>query len=524
MDETRVHLVGGGIAALATATFLIEDAGVAADQIHVLEQAHVTGGSLDGSGSVDAGYLIRGGRMFEERMPNLWNLLDRIPSLEEPTKSVRQETLDFNRVLVSDARCRLVRRGMQKVDVSSYGFDLRDRLDLTKLVLSAENVLGERTIADFFSPHFFETPFWYLWQTTFAFQSWSSLVEMRRYFLRFLHLFPEFQRLGGILRTRYNQYDSIVLPATRWLENQGVRFETDTIVRDVHFDIDAHRKRATLLKLVRDGVESEHAIGPQDRVFITLGSIPAASSVGSWNAPAPPRSKADSPEWVLWDRIASRSPEFGIPSAFDDHIDRSTWQSCTITLRNPRFFDSMEKFTGNVPGTGGLVTLVDSSWRLSFFFPHQPHFRDQPEDAWVFWAYGLFPEAVGDFVKKKMVDCSGREIVVELLHHLELEDEFDAITKDAAAIPCLMPFADAEFLPRRPGDRPLVRPEGALNFAFLGQFTEIPRDVVFTVEYSVRSARMAVDSLFGLRSKAPPVYSGLRDPRAIWNAARAMWR
>lgn len=520
----RVHLVGGGIASLASACFLIEDAGVAAERIHVLEQGPIPGGSLDGSGSVEEGFLIRGGRMFEERMVNLWDLLARVPSLEEPGKSVRDEIFDFNRLLVSDARCRLVKRSLQKVDVSSYGFSLRDQLDLLRLVLTPESRLGKRTIADGFSAHFFETPFWFLWRTTFAFQTWSSLVEMRRYVLRFIHLFPEFHRLGGILRTKHNQYDSIVLPLTRWLAQQGVRFETDTTVTDVRIESTEGGRRATALECLSDGVEKEIGLGEDDYVFLTLGSIPAASSVGSWDEPARLRGKEDAPEWLLWERIARRATDFGRPSVFDGDVDRSKWQSCTITLRNGRLFEAVEAFTGNVPGTGGLVTFVDSSWLLSFFHPYQPHFLSQPPDAWVFWAYGLLPNEKGDFVDKEMTSCTGREIAVELLHHLGLADELDEILEGANAIPCLMPFAHSEFQPREPGDRPAVVPEGAENFAFLGQFTEIPRDVVYTVEYSVRSARIAVHSLFDVDGEVPEVYSGLSDPRVLWQAARAMWR
>jgi len=524
MSTPRIYLVGGGIASLSSAYFLIEDARVAAANIHILEQAEVMGGSLDGSGSPEEGYLIRGGRMFEEHMLNLWDFLAGIPTLRDPRKSVKDEIFDFNQLLVSNARCRLVKGSTEKVDVSSYGFDAHDRADLLRLVLTPEGLLGDKAIEDWFSPHFFETPFWFLWRTTFAFQSWSSLAEMRRYFLRFVHLFPEFHRLGGILRTQHNQYDSIIKPATKWLEKQGVRFLPNTIVDDVCFEVDGGRKRATEFRYVQDGVAGRTMIGEGDYVFITLGSIPAASSIGSWDEPAVQRGKEAAPAWLLWDRIAQQSPDFGHPAVFDDRLEQSRWQSCTFTLRNPRFFEFMEAFTGNVAGTGGLVTLTESSWLLSFFLPHQPHFLNQPEDVWVFWAYGLFPDRNGDFVRKEMLDCTGREIMVELLQHLKLENEIDDLTRDASAVPCIMPFAHSEFQPRKKGDRPAVVPEGAENFAFLGQFTEIPNDVVYTVEYSVRSARMAVYSLFDVGKEMPGVYAGMKDLRVLREAARAMWR
>jgi oleate hydratase len=48
-------------------------------------------------------------------------------------------------------------------------------------------------------------------------------------------------------------------------------------------------------------------------------------------------------------------------------------------------------------------------------------------------------------------------------------------------------------------------PPGSRNFAFISQFVEIPEDVVFTVEYSVRAAQMAVYQLLDLDLPIPPV-------------------
>jgi hypothetical protein len=36
-------------------------------------------------------------------------------------------------------------------------------------------------------------------------------------------------------------------------------------------------------------------------------------------------------------------------------------------------------------------------------------------------------------------------------------------------------------------DRPQVVPEGSTDLVFIGQYAEVPDDVVFTVEYSVRT-------------------------------------
>ena len=68
----------------------------------------------------------------------------------------------------------------------------------------------------------------------------------------------------------------------------------------------------------------------------------------------------------------------------------------------------------------------------------------------------------------------------------------------------------------------MIRPDGSKNLAFVGQYSEIPDDVVFTVEYSIRSAQMAVYSLLGLEREPPPVYKGQFNPRVLLEAFVAL--
>ena len=101
-----------------------------------------------------------------------------------------------------------------------------------------------------------------------------------------------------------------------------------------------------------------------------------------------------------------------------------------------------------------------------------------------------------------MAQCNGAEILQELCGHLR----FDLQTVASAnCIPCRMPYITSMFMPRQRGDRPPPVPEGSRNFAFISQFVEIPEDVVFTVEYSVRAAQMAVYELLGIERQIPPV-------------------
>jgi oleate hydratase len=196
--------------------------------------------------------------------------------------------------------------------------------------------------------------------------------------------------------------------------------------------------------------------------------------------------------------------------------------SFTTTLHDPTFFDRIRDLTGNVPGEGGLISFPESRWLASIVLPHQPHFIGQPKDVNVFWGYGLFVDKTGDFVKKPMSAASGREIMTEILGHLRLEADAGRILETCTCIPCMMPFITSQFLCRAKGDRPQVVPKGSKNLAFIGQFCELPDDVVFTVEYSVRSAQTAVYSLLSLNRTPPPVYKGQYDPRVLLEAFLAI--
>ncbi len=119
-----------------------------------------------------------------------------------------------------------------------------------------------------------------------------------------------------------------------------------------------------------------------------------------------------------------------------------------------------------------------------------------------------------------MAECSGKEILTELLGHLRFPTH---PTLDlATTIPCSMPYVTAQFLTRSPGDRPEVIPHGCTNLAFMGQFVEIPEDVVFTVEYSVRGAQAAVCGLMGLERQPVKAYKGWHHPMVIAKVLRAM--
>lgn len=499
----KATFAGGGIGSMAGAAFLIRDGGMAGGQIQILEAAAVLGGSLDGAGDAARGYSLRGGRMLTtDNYECTWDLFKTIPSLHNAGQTVYEETLVFNEQHVAHSMARLVNRHRAKLPVASMGFSMHDRVELLKLTQTSEEELGASRITDCLSPAFFETPFWFMWSTTFAFQPWHSAVEFKRYLLRFMLEFSRIETLAGVKRTIYNQYDSLVAPLQTWLVSQGVRIVTDCVVTDLSLTDVGGEFRVTGIQCRRQGQNEVIAVEDGDLVFLQNGSMTDASSLGSMTAAPPQRTKSDCNSWSVWERLAAGRPGFGRPAVFNSCIAQSYWESFTVTLLDTAFFDQMIEFSGNQPGTGGLVTFKDSNWMMSIVIAAQPHFRNQPADVQVFWGYALFPDRIGDYVAKPMADCNGEEILRELCGHLRFNLETVA---RANCIPCRMPYLTSMFMPRIAGDRPLPVPVGSKNLGLISQFVEIPDDVVFTVEYSVRAAQMAVYQLMGITRAVPPV-------------------
>ena len=368
-----------------------------------------------------------------------------------------------------------------------------------------------------------------MWATMFAFQPWHSAIEFKRYLHRFIQEFPRISTLAGVDRTVYNQFDSIILPIVKTLQAQGVNFVNEIKVVDIDFADEAGKLRAKKIHLLRADKSEEIKVDSDDLVFITNGSMVSASSLGSMNSPPDLVTSElldNDPAWKLWTTLAAKlGPEFaGNPANFINRTSESQWESFTVTLSDSRLLDLLVEFSGNEPGTGALTTFKDSSWLMSIVVPHQPHFRNQLEAVSVFWGYALHIDKSGDFVKKPMSSCTGSEILQELLYHLGLSSQFESLLPSINVIPSLLPYITSQFLTRRIEDRPRVVPKGSTNFAWLGQWTEIPEDTVFTVEYSVRGAMLAAYELMGVANTPPPIHKGERDLGVIFDALRMSLR
>ena len=526
-EDKQVYFVGGGLASLAGAAYLVRDCDFKGENIHIIEGMKVLGGSNDGAGDAANGFICRGGRMLnEETYENFWELFSGIPSLDMPGKSVTQEILNFDHLHPTHAQARLVDKDGVIQNVTSMGFNNADRMALGKLMITPEEKLDDMTIEQWFShtPHFFETNFWYMWQTTFAFQKWSSLFEFKRYMDRMIFEFSRIETLEGVTRTPYNQYESVIMPLKAYLDDFGVDFSINATVTDLDFK-PGNEITVTAIHIEENNGKRIIELNTGDVCIMTNGCMTDCATLGDLHtAPEYNPNKPISGE--LWAKIAKKKRGLGNPAPFFGHPDQTNWESFTITCKGNKLLRLIEKFSSNIPGSGALMTFKDSNWLMSLVVAAQPHFKNQPIDTTIFWAYGLYTDKIGDYVKKPMRDCTGAELLTELLHHLHMENQIEELMDTVVnVIPCMMPYTDAQFQPRKMTDRPNVVPKGSTNFAMTSQFVEIPEDMVFTEEYSVRAARIAVYTLFDVKHKQiRPVTPYKKDPRILKEALKTSFR
>ena len=528
VDSKSAYIIGSGLAALTAACYLVRDGQMKGEHVHILEKEQLAGGACDGWKYEDVGYVMRGGREMDNHFEVMWDLFHSIPSIETEGVSVLDEYYWLNKEDPNYSLCRAtVNRGE---DAHTDGkFDISDKgaMEIMKLFFTPEEDLQDKKITDFFDDEVLNSNFWLYWRTMFAFENWHSALEMKRYIQRYIHHIGGLPDFKALRFTKYNQYESMILPMIKYLESFGVQFHFGVKVVNVRFDCSKpDHKLATRIDVIRDGQEESIGLTENDLVFITNGGCVENSTMGSQNKPAEfrPEIKAGG-GWDMWRKIAAQDPAFGNPDKFCGNPELCNWMSATVETLDQRIIPYIKKickrdpFTGKVV-TGGIVTVKDSSWLLSWTINRQPQFREQPKDHCLVWVYALFSDKPGDYIKKPMRECTGKEICMEWLDHLGVpENEIGYMAEHSAnTVPVMMPYIDAFFMPRAIEDRPKVVPDGAVNFAFLGQFAELPRDTIFTTEYSMRTGMEAVYTLLNVDRGVPEVWGSVYDIRALLDA------
>lgn len=533
VEKKSAYIIGTGLAGLSAAFYLLRDGQMKGEHIHLLEKLELAGGSCDGRKDITKGFYMRGGREMDNHFECMWDMFRDVPSIETPNVSVLDEYYWLNKHDPNYSLCRAsINRGQDAHTDKQFKLDKKSALALSKLFMTPEKDLEDKKISDVLPESFWNTNFWLYWQTMFAFQKWSSALEMKRYLCRYVHHIDGLPDFSALRFTKYNQYESMILPLTKYLESHGVKIEYGVDVKNVVIEEKSGKKVAKQIIFVRDGKTQTIDLIEDDLVFITNGCCTDTSCYGD-QTHAPDLSKIKNgagESWDLWKNIAKQAThgEYGNPDKFCSNVDATNWMSATIATSDEEIIQKIigvckrDPRSGKV-ATGGIVTVKDSTenWYLSWTINRQPQFKSQDKNMVLVWVYSLNTNRPGNYVKKAMRDCTGEEVAQEWLYHIGVsEDKIKDYAKNRCnTTTCFMPYINAFFQPRKEEDRPLVVPHGAVNFAFIGQFAETPRDTIFTTEYSIRTGMEAVYTLLNVDRAVPEVWGSKYDVRELLRAA-----
>ena len=531
VDKKSAYIIGTGLAGLSAAFYLVRDGQMKGEHIHLLEKLDLAGGSCDGRKDVTKGFYMSGGREMDNHFECMWDMFRSVPSIETPNVSVLDEYYWLNKHDPNYSLCRAtINCGEDAHTDKMFKLDRTSALALSKLFITPEKELENKKISDVLPDSFWETNFWLYWQTMFAFQKWSSALEMKRYLCRYVHHIDGLPDFSALRFTKYNQYESMILPLTKYLESNGVKIEYGIDVRNVIFESKQNKKVATQIIYENNGQEKAIDLIEDDLVFITNGCCTDTSCYGDQNN-APDLSKiknGNGESWDLWKNIASQASngEFGNPDKFCGNVDLTNWMSATIEVSDENIIKHIINICKRDPRkgkvtTGGIVTVKDSTenWYLSWTINRQPQFKSQNKNSILVWVYALNTTKPGNFIEKVIKTCTGKEICEEWLYHIGIPtNEIETYADKCNTTTCYMPYINAFFQPREEKDRPLVVPKESINFAFVGQFAETPRDTIFTTEYSIRTGMEAVYTLLKVDRAVPEVWGSKYDVRELLKA------
>ena len=532
VDKKSAYIIGTGLAGLTAAFYLVRDGQMKGEHVHLLEKLDLAGGSCDGRKDVTKGFYMRGGREMDNHFEVMWDVFRDVPSIETPDVSVLDEYYWLNKHDPNYSLCRATQeRGKDAHTDKQFKLDKKSALALSKLFMTPEEQLEGKKISDVLPESFWNTNFWLYWQTMFAFQRWSSALEMKRYLCRYVHHIDGLPDFSALRFTKYNQYESMILPLVKYLEAHGVTVEYGVDVKNVVIETKGDKKVAKQIIYVKDGKQQTIDLIEDDLVFITNGCCTDTSCYGD-QTHAPDLSvivNGAGESWDLWKNIAKQAQhgEYGNPDAFCSDVEATNWMSATVAtsdetvIRHIMDICKRDPREGKVT-TGGIVTVKDSTdnWYLSWTINRQPQFKAQDKNTALVWVYALNTNRPGNYVKKAMRNCTGEEVCREWLYHIGVPTaKIDSLAKNACnTTTCFMPYINAFFQPRKNSDRPLVVPQGAVNFAFVGQFAETPRDTIFTTEYSMRTGMEAVYTLLNVDRGVPEVWGSCYDVRELLRA------
>ena len=375
VDRKSAYIIGTGLAGLTAAFYLVRDGQMKGEHIHLLEKLDLAGGSCDGRKDVTKGFYMRGGREMDNHFEIMWDVYRDVPSIETEGVSVLDEYYWLNKKDPNYSLCRAtVNRGQDAHTDGKFELDKESAMDLTKLFMIPEEQLEDKKISEIFNKNFWKTNFWLYWQTMFAFQRWSSALEMKRYLQRYVHHIDGLPDFSALRFTKYNQYESMILPLVKYLEAHGVKIEYGIDVKNVVIENVGGKKIAKKIEYIKDDNYGSIDLLETDLVFITNGCCTDTSCYGD-QTHAPDLSEIRNgygESWDMWKNIAAQDKAFGNPDKFCSDVEATNWMSATVATSDDEIIEYIKKICKRDPRsgkvtTGGIVTVKDSTenWYLS---------------------------------------------------------------------------------------------------------------------------------------------------------------
>ena len=597
-NDSNVYFVGGGLASLAGAAYLIRDCNFKGENIHIIQESKSLDKDNNIKSLVENVLMFRGRRVLNDKMyKNFWELLSSIPSLEYSSKSIKEHILNFDNASIKSKACLIDKYG-DIVDISTMGFNSIDRIELLKLMMTSEDIIDEMTIEEWFNEHFFTTNFWYIWQNTFAFQKWSSLNDFKQHMYKMIVEFSNIERFEEVTRTAYNQYQDVIIPLKKYLEDCRVDFIVNSKVTDLEFKQgrgitvtaihmeeskhdkeneitntiedtsyennndksekpendtdnkeisstndetnDSHNEEENYAQEKQDDIIEKHEekhesaivsevmkslhitacekddeietckenksneniiyLNDNDKCIMINNNVIYNSAVGDFYTP-PKYDNSKIMTSELFEKISLKKSGLECPQPFCDYTNNKL-ESFIITCNGNKLLKYIEEFSMNTPENGVIITFKDSNWLMTIVVDTQENLKNEPLDTTVIWGYGLYTDKTGNYINKSMTNCTGEDIIIELLYHLHLIDKKEEFLRDIInVIPHIIPYVDIDLNQMKINNLLEVVPRGSTNFAMINELVYMPEDIVVTEEYSVSYAKNAVYTLFNVDNK-----------------------
>ena len=380
------------------------------EHIHIFEKDPVSGGACDGR-KYDVGYMMRGGREMDNHFEVMWDLLRSIPSIETEGASVLDEYYWLNKEDPNFSLCRATeKQGQDAHTDGKFAISDKGAMEIMHLFFTPDEQLYDKRITDVFDDEVFSSNFWMYWRTMFAFENWHSALEMKLYLKRYIHHIGGLPDFKALRFTKYNQYESMILPMVKYLESHNVRIHYGVQVTNVEFDCsDPAHKLAKRIDVIENNAPGAIDLTENDLVFITNGCCTATSCYGA-QTHAPDLSDIHNgcgESWDMWQAIARQAQhgEYGNPDAFCSDVEATNWMSATVATADEEIIRHIMNICKRDPRagkvtTGGIGTVKDSTenWYLSWTINRQPQFKSQDKNTVLVWVYGLHTDREGIFV------------------------------------------------------------------------------------------------------------------------------